>query len=67
MSGTVVGGFTYVYVYEFLASSVLVAVLVSLSNFESHNLIHCRPPSAVDDRALSRVGSLCGIGWGDAL
>lgn len=61
MSGTVVGGFTYVYVYEFLAS-VLVAVLVSLSNFESHNLIHCRPPSVVDDRALSRVGSLCGRG-----
>lgn len=57
MSGTVVGGFTYVYVYEFLAS-VLVAVLVSLSNFESHNLIHCRPPSVVDDRALSRIGSL---------
>ena len=65
MSGTVADSFTCVYacVCEFLASSILVAVLVSLSICEGHYFVYCKQPSVVSDRSLWRVGSIRGMGW----
>lgn len=65
MSSTVAGSFTYVYVYmcvyEFLASSVSVAVVLSLSSCEGHCFIYCEHLSAASDRALCRV--VLSVAW----
>ena len=48
-----------VHAHELLASSVLVAVLVSLSSY-----FLCRKkPSVVSDRSLWRMDSICMMGW----
>ena len=48
-----------VHAHELLASSILVAVLVSLSSY-----FLCRKkPSVVSDRSLWRMDSICMMGW----
>lgn len=55
----------HVYVYEFLFSLVLVAVLDSLSSCEGHYFMYNKQSSEMSDRAFCRVGSICGMGCED--
>lgn len=59
------GDFTYVHVYTFLLSSISIAVLGSLSSCEGHYFIYCEQPSAMSNRALCWVDSICSMGWRD--